>query len=148
MIGQRVRQVSHNPTLRPLTNSITPCAYNECVPDSINGTDGDFISNIAPNVLKVLAEIRFFEALDDQMCPVGVQDERAACTGSFSISTGLLSHGGLDENDIAEILEVLGTNGGHCDCEILFNVAENSRLKSEYWRARAEGRLLPQPHRK
>jgi len=56
--------------------------------------------------------------------------------------------GGFDENDIAEILEVLGTNGGHCDCEILFNVAENSRLKSEYWRARAEGRLLPQPHRK
>lgn len=36
--------------------------------------------------------------------------------------------------------------GGYCDCEILFNVAESSRLKAEYWLARTEGRQPIDPH--
>lgn len=31
--------------------------------------DDDLIDSIAPDVLKVLANKRFFEALDDQLCP-------------------------------------------------------------------------------
>jgi hypothetical protein len=82
------------------------------------------------------------------MRPVGPGRQRVACTGYYAISTGLLSHLGFDMNDIEEILAVLRMKGGHCDCEILFNVAENSRLNSEYWKARADGISLPQPHRK
>jgi len=48
--------------------------------------DSELIESIAPNVLKVLVGIRFFEGLDDRMC----------------------------------------------------NVAEESRLRSEYWRSKAD----------
>ena len=27
--------------------------------------------------------------------------------------------------------------GGFCDCEVLYNVLDESRLKAEYWTARA-----------
>jgi hypothetical protein len=36
--------------------------------------------------------------------------------------------------------------GGFCDCEILYNVAEQSRLKAEYWMAKAEGLKPYDPH--
>lgn len=36
--------------------------------------------------------------------------------------------------------------GGFCDCEILYNVVENGRLKAEYWTARSEGRNPYNPH--
>jgi len=34
------------------------------------------------------------------------------------------------------VIEVLNANGASCDCEVLYNVAEESRFKSEYWKAR------------
>jgi hypothetical protein len=43
----------------------------------------------------------------------------------------------MDDEDLEDILAVLHSLGGCCDCEILYNVAEESRLKSEYWIARA-----------
>jgi hypothetical protein len=59
---------------------------------------------------------------------------------------------GFDPDEISEIAQVLSARGGCCDCEILFNVAEESRLKSEYWKAKAvqtsqPGSLFePRPH--
>jgi hypothetical protein len=35
---------------------------------------------------------------------------------------------------------VLAARGGFCDCEVLYNAAEESRLKSEYWKAVASKR--------
>ena len=37
--------------------------------------------------------------------------------------------------------------GGFCDCEILYNVVEESRLKAEYWQARAAGVEPPNSHK-
>jgi hypothetical protein len=37
-----------------------------------------------------------------------------------------------------DIYRVLRSRGGACDCEILFNVAGESRLRSDYWKGRAE----------
>ena len=36
--------------------------------------------------------------------------------------------------------------GGYCDCEILYNALDESRLKAEYWRARAEQIEPYDPH--
>lgn len=36
--------------------------------------------------------------------------------------------------------------GGFCDCEILYNVAEESHFKSKYWKARARGNSPSDPH--
>ena len=38
------------------------------------------------------------------------------------------------EVDIQKFIEFCKNNGGYCDCEILYNVAEESRLKAKYWK--------------
>jgi hypothetical protein len=101
--------------------------------------DDELIKDIAPHVLEVLARKRFFETLDGQMCPADPAQPRVACAGTYAKSTTILTTGGFDPEEIAEITQVLASRGGFCDCEILFNVAEESRLKSEYWKARATG---------
>ncbi len=49
----------------------------------------------------------------------------------------ILNDRGFDSDAAGEVLQVLQLRGAHCDCEILFNVAEDSRLKSGYWKSRA-----------
>ena len=44
------------------------------------------------------------------------------------------------------MFHVLMARGGYCDCEILYNAVEESRLKAEYWRARAEEVEPYDPH--
>ena len=61
----------------------------------------------------------------------------ASDDGTYAVSTAILQLLGFELQDTEEILQVLKSRGGCCDCEILFNVAENSRLKAEYWRQRA-----------
>jgi Protein of unknown function (DUF2695) len=102
-------------------------------------SDRGFIEAIASDVLEALRRVRFFEALDDQMCPTCPAQPRALCRGSYAISTTILTDRGFDSDAIGEVIRVLDARGAHCDCEILFNVAEDSRLKSEYWISRATG---------
>jgi hypothetical protein len=105
--------------------------------------DAGFIEAIAPDVLKALEHVRFFEVLDDQMCPSDPAQPEATCHGSYVISTAILTDRGFDSDAVGEIIQVLEARGAHCDCEILFNVAENSRLKSGYWKSR--GAEHPKP---
>jgi hypothetical protein len=99
--------------------------------------DAESINAIAPDVLQVLARRLFFQLLDDQMSPADGTEKRLRCDGTYAISTPLLERLGFEAEEIPEIRQVLLSKGGCCDCEILFNVAEESRLKSEYWRAKA-----------
>lgn len=101
--------------------------------------DHNLISEITPDVLSVLAGKRFFELLDDQMCPANEERLRLPCRGTYAVSTAVLTGSGFDQEEISDILQVLASQGGCCDCEILYNVAEESRLKAEYWKARARG---------
>jgi hypothetical protein len=108
-------------------------------------SDDGFIEAIASDVLKALQRVRFFQALDDEMCPIDPAQPRALCQGSYATSTAILAGLGFDPDAVGEAIQVLETRGAHCDCEILFNVAEDSRLKSEYWISRAAGGL-PSAH--
>ena len=99
--------------------------------------DEELIKAIAPDVLVVLRRERFFEILDDRMCPADPARLRAQCDGTYAMTTAILVKAGYDEDAITEVLLVLAARGACCDCEILFNVAEESRLKSEYWKKRA-----------
>ena len=47
---------------------------------------------------------------------------------------------GLKDDDFFDIFHVLMAQGGFCDCEILYNVAPESRLRQQHWRAVADGR--------
>jgi len=102
-------------------------------------TDSDLISSITPDVMTCLSRSLFFERLDDLLCPKEQSHEREVCTRSYRISERVLEASGFDSGDWQDIFNVLKAQGGCCDCEILYNVAESSRLKAEYWKSRVHG---------
>jgi hypothetical protein len=100
-------------------------------------SDEEFLKSIAPNVLGVLEKKGFFTRLDDLFCPVDPLADRAKCGHSFDISFSILRDLGMDSDDLDDVLGVLRFGGACCDCEVLYNVADESRLKSEHWKASA-----------
>jgi hypothetical protein len=99
----------------------------------------DLIASITPDVMKCLERSGYFEKLDDLLCPKDASLKREACRGGYNFSESVLLASGVKQTDMEDIFGVLHSQGGCCDCEILYNVAESSRLKGEYWRARAAG---------
>ena len=102
-------------------------------------SDEELVASFTPDVMRRLAERGFFEELDNRLCPTDTATERYYCDGSYQVSKSILESQGLDEIRIVDVFAVLGAQGGFCDCEVLYNVVEASRLKAEYWRAKAEG---------
>ena len=102
-------------------------------PDS----DDELISSIAPDVMTCLGRCSFFEKLDELLSPEDNSSSVEKCDGSFRLSETILVAAGFDRAELKEIFAVLHSKGGCCDCEVLYNVAETSRLKANYWRGRA-----------
>jgi len=104
---------------------------------NVNGLrDEEFAEGIAASVLAVLEVHRFFELLDELFSPTDPVTAARKCEHSYASSIEILKTLGMDSEEIADILVVLKALGGCCDCEILYNVAEESRLKAAYWKAR------------
>ena len=101
--------------------------------------DAEFLNDIAPNVLSTLEKGHFFERLDDRFCPADPSADRVKCGHSFAHSENILRDLGMSSDDMDDVLAVLKSRGGCCDCEVLYNVVEESRLKDRYWKARASG---------
>ena len=97
----------------------------------------DFITSITPDVMTCLHRSHFFERLDDLLCPKTSDDVREVCRGDYRLATTVLEDSGFDSADLEDIFDVLRWQGGCCDCEILYNIADSSRLKAEYWKNRA-----------
>lgn len=116
-------------------------------PEDLQFPDEELIDSITPDVMKCLVGSRFFELLDDSLCPKDSSRERNQCWGDFRISRPILLDRGFDKDELFDVFHVLMRQGGFCDCEILYNAAEESRLKAEYWIARSEGRNPYDPHR-
>lgn len=110
------------------------------------GLNDDFTASISSDVMLVLTRVGFFGDLDEALCPVVQAQAAAACNGDYTISERLLRAKNFDAEDLDDIFEVLKSRGGFCDCEILYNAVETSRLKATYWRARADGAPAPNPH--
>jgi hypothetical protein len=107
-------------------------------------SDNELVDSIAPNVIKKLTSVGFFEKLDEKLCPVHDQAS-SRCQGKYEISEPILRSLGFDDEERDEIFQVLQSKGGFCDCEILYNLVETNRLKAKYWSARAAG-LEPKHH--
>ena len=90
--------------------------------------------------MKVVHADGVLEALDDRFCPTDTDEPRAVCYGDFRHAKAILAARGFTDADFFDVFHVLMARGGYCDCEILYNVAEGSRLAMEYWRDRTEGR--------
>jgi hypothetical protein len=101
--------------------------------------DSDLISSITPDVMTCLRHSQFFERLDDLLRPKASASKQAFCAGDYRIATMVLEDAGFDTTELEDIFNVLKSQGGCCDCEILYNVAESSRLKAQYWKSRVHG---------
>jgi hypothetical protein len=108
--------------------------------------DNDLISSITPDVMTCLERSGFFCKLDDLLCPEDHPQPPAGCSGTYQLSESILQAAGFDSAELTDIFGVLASQGGHCDCEILYNVVESSRLNAEYWRDRAKGLDAPAKH--
>ena len=108
--------------------------------------DSELIADITPDVLRCLSRARIFEALDDVLCPADTSHPRAGCHGDYRHARAALLARGFREDELFDVFHVLMARGGYCDCEILYNAVDVSRLKAEYWRARAEKIEPYDPH--
>jgi len=111
-----------------------------------NGRDDDLISSIAADVMSCLASRHFFEKLDGLLSPEDHSRPAERCSGTYKLSESILLRSGFSRGDVDDVFAVLQSKGACCDCEILYNVAESSRLKSQYWRRRAERVGTPARH--
>jgi Protein of unknown function (DUF2695) len=99
--------------------------------------DAEFAHSIREAVLGVLQKDRFFELLDNRFCPVEPQEQPTQCGHSYANTIEILNALGMGPEEVEDVIAVMRFSGGCCDCEILLNVAEESRLKSKYWKARS-----------
>jgi hypothetical protein len=126
---------------RHLTNTVWfELAPGEAVLD-LKYPDEQLIASISSNVLAAVERAGVFSALDDLLAPEGATGA-VSCHGDFRHTKAVLAQKGFgrhgDVDEVFDICHVLMAKGGYCDCEVLFNVSETNRLKSRYWKKRAE----------
>ena len=133
--------MSEMPIFRQLTLSAVCCPVQrgDMVTPMDDATDSDLISSITADVMTCLRRSQFFERLDDLLCPNAGGEAREVCAGDYTLAKRVLQAGSFDLADWDDIFNVLRTQGACCHCEILYNVAESSRLKAQYWTSQGAG---------
>lgn len=53
----------------------------------------------------------------------------------LDVGRWLLREAGIEEDQFQDVFDVLMSHGACCDCEVLTNVAEQSRYKAHTWTA-------------
>lgn len=104
-------------------------------PESIEHPDEELIAEIKPDVLEALQHRGFFATLDELVYPKDGNSHRQDCSGDFRLSKQVLEMCGFAESDWSDVFHVLMGEGAFCDCEALYNVAPESRLRAGYWRS-------------
>jgi len=104
-------------------------------------------SSIAPDVMTCLGRCGFFEKLDGLLSPEDNSIPPQGCDGTYKLSESILIAGRFERAELDDIFAVLQSKVGFCDCEVLYNVAETSRLKANYWYARAAGQTALARHK-
>ena len=113
---------------------LTPEERPEMIEDD---PDDELIASIAPDVMGALQERGFFAALDEMFCPKGGAKQAQTCAGDFRYAKQALQLCRFEESDWSDVLHVLMGHGAFCDCEILYNAATESRLKTQHWQQRS-----------
>jgi hypothetical protein len=101
--------------------------------------DDELVEAIASDVMACLYRIDFLGKLDNVLCADDGSTKNVDCSGDFKHSERLLAASGFDSAELEDIFRVLRSKGGYCDCEILYNAVDSSRLKSQYWKNRVNG---------
>jgi hypothetical protein len=95
--------------------------------------DEELIASITPDVMGALQQKGFFAALDEMFCPKSSAVHAQTCSGDFRYARRALQSCGFGESDWSDVFHVLMGQGAFCDCEILYNVATESGLKTQHW---------------
>jgi hypothetical protein len=103
-------------------------------PEDLRSADEELVEELAPAVLGVLAQQGAFQALDDLLCPADLGQPAEKCAGDFRNMRRIVEAHGHDAEAQFDIFHVLMARGGFCDCEILTNVAEGTRMRARAWR--------------
>ena len=88
----------------------------------------------------MLVATGFFAALDDRLCPADASVAAEKCGNTYEIASSIVLSKDFSNEDIQDVVSVMQAHGGFCDCEILYNVVETSRLKTKHWQAQARER--------
>jgi hypothetical protein len=103
------------------------------------GQEDDFdgtIESIAPFVLGCLEQRSFFSELEKRVWPEGLAGRRD-CEHSFDHTLSILRTYDWPEEDYTEVLLVMQSRGGFCDCEIMLNAAPDSEARARHWKRAA-----------
>ncbi len=112
----------------------------------VSAVKHDARTEIPAAVRELLVKKNFFERLDDRLCPKDSSQSRTWCQGGFELAARILSEAGMKEEGIQQVLQAFVASGSECDCGVLYNSPQQSRLKTEYWLARALGERPCDPH--
>jgi hypothetical protein len=108
--------------------------------------DEQLIQSITPDVMTVLRREHVFELLDDFLCPSSSSLIATRCDGTHKLIRQILLKRHFDNEAIEDAIAVLQSLGGYCDCEVLYNVATESRLKAAYWKGQPSKFERHTPH--
>jgi hypothetical protein len=93
----------------------------------------EFIESIAPDVLSSLGKQDFFRRLEERVWPDG-PDGRKVCDSTYANALILTAADGYTPEDQDDILDVMRSRGGFCDCEIILNAAPESAIRERHWK--------------
>ncbi len=137
---QRYHRIQHLIPEEFCVDQMRDAVWFECAPGEdpadLLFPDDQLVMDITPDVLRVLHHCGFFEKMDATMCAVAEQAGAPRCAGDFSMAKKILSDCGRPEDEFFDVFHVLMDQGAYCDCEILYNVMEDSKLKERYWQQR------------
>jgi len=113
---------------------LTPEERPEMVEDD---PDEELIASLTPDVMAALQEKGFFAGMDEMLCPQGGATQAQTCAGDFRYAKQALRLCGFEESHWSDVFHVLMGQEAFCDCEILYNAATESRLKTQHWQRRS-----------
>lgn len=98
-------------------------------PDDLDYHDQETIDEIKGPIISILRDkVNFVAILDKEFASQTVK-----CNGDFRCSKRILTELKFSEEDQFDIFHVLMSEGGYCDCEILYNVFKESEYSKKYW---------------
>ena len=95
----------------------------------------EFVESIAPDVLACLDRDGFFRKLEQKVWPDGPK----VCDNTFANTLALTAAGGYGSEEQEDILDVVRSKGGFCDCEVMLNVAPNCEARERHWKKVSAG---------
>jgi len=98
--------------------------------------DPETIGPVSSDIMGALERSRFFERLDDRLCPADPAQPRIVYGHSFATTIRILRDLAIDLNDLQDVIGYFRANGARCDCEVFQKLGGESRLKAECGRSR------------